>query len=33
MTLRKIENTGNWKRKHYVALCGKPSLDEAMDRS
>jgi hypothetical protein len=31
--LREREDTGNWKRKHYVALCGELVLEEAMDLS
>ena len=30
-TLRKGEDTVNWNRKHYIALCGEPALVEAMD--
>jgi len=26
-----IKDTGNWKRKHYVALCGELGLEEAID--
>jgi hypothetical protein len=33
MTLRKIEDTGNRKRKHLIALCGEDNLEEAMDLS
>jgi hypothetical protein len=25
------KNTRNWKRKHYVALCGEIALEKAMD--
>jgi hypothetical protein len=31
MTLRKQEDTVNWKRKHYIALCGKLALEEPVD--
>jgi hypothetical protein len=31
VTLIRREDTGYWKRKHYIALCGKFALDEAMD--
>jgi len=33
MTLRKGEDTGNWKRKHQIAPCGELALGEAMDLS
>jgi len=33
MTLRKKKDTGNWKRKHYIALCGELALEETMDMS
>jgi len=33
MTIRKRENTGNWKRKHQFALCGELALEETMDLS
>jgi hypothetical protein len=33
MTFRKREDTGNWKRKHYTALCGELAWEEAMDLS
>jgi hypothetical protein len=33
MTLRKCEDTGNRKRKHYIALCGELALEEAVDVS
>jgi hypothetical protein len=33
MTKRKGYDTGNWKRKHCVALCGEIVLEEAMDLS
>jgi len=29
MTFRKREDTGNRKRKHYVAFCGELVLEEA----
>jgi len=31
VTLRKIEVTGNWKRNHYITLCGELALEEAID--
>jgi hypothetical protein len=31
MTLRKRDDTGIWKRKHLLALCGELALEEAMD--
>ena len=31
ITLRKRENTVNWKRKHYIALCGELVLEEFVD--
>jgi hypothetical protein len=31
MKLRRWEDTGNWKRKHYIALSGEFTLEEAMD--
>ena len=33
MTLRKREGTGNRKRQHWIALCGKLALAEAMGLS
>jgi hypothetical protein len=30
-TLRKWKDAGNWKRKHYIALCGELALEDAMD--
>jgi hypothetical protein len=30
-TLRKREDTGNWRRKHHIALYGEFSLEEALD--
>jgi len=33
ITLRKRKDTGNWKRKHYITLCGELALEEAMDLS
>jgi hypothetical protein len=33
MTLRKLEDTGNCKRKHCIALCGELVLEEAMNLS
>jgi hypothetical protein len=33
MTLRKREDTGNQKRKHWIALCGELALEETMDLS
>jgi hypothetical protein len=33
MALRKREDTGNCKRKHYIALCGELVLEEAADMS
>ena len=33
MTLRKGEDTGNWKIEHYMALCGELALEEATDLS
>jgi hypothetical protein len=33
MTLRKIKDTGNWKRKHQVIRCGELALEEAVDLS
>jgi hypothetical protein len=32
-TLRKLEDTENWKRKNYIALRGEITVDEAMDMS
>jgi hypothetical protein len=29
--LRKREDTGNWRKKHYIALCGELALDEDTD--
>jgi hypothetical protein len=31
MSLRKREDIGNWKRKHWLTLCGELTLEEAMD--
>jgi hypothetical protein len=31
ITLRKREDTGKWKRKHYNALCEILALEETMD--
>jgi hypothetical protein len=33
MNLRKKENTGNWKKKHQIALCGELALEEIVDLS
>jgi hypothetical protein len=33
MTLRKREDTGNWKKKHWIALCAEFALEKAMDLS
>jgi hypothetical protein len=33
MTLRKREDTGNLKRKRWIALCGEFALEEAMELS
>jgi hypothetical protein len=33
MILRKRENTGNLKRKHWIALCGELGLEGTMDVS
>ena len=33
ITIRKIKDTGNWKRKHWIALCGVLTLEEVMDLS
>jgi len=33
MILGKGEDTGNLKRKHYIALCAELALGEAMDVS
>jgi hypothetical protein len=33
MTLRKQENTVNWKRRNYIALCEELALEDAMDLS
>ena len=33
MTLRKWQDTGNWKTKHYLVPCGESALEEAMDLS
>jgi len=31
MTLRKREDTGNRKRKYYIAHCGELALEDSMD--
>jgi len=31
VTFTKRKDTGNWKRKHYIALSGELTLEEAMD--
>jgi len=31
MTLRKREDTGNWKRKHWITLCAEFALENAVD--
>jgi len=31
MTLRKQEETGNWKREHYITLHGVLALEEDME--
>jgi len=33
MTLRKREDFGNWKRKHWIALCRELALCDAMGLS
>lgn len=33
MTLRKRKNTGNWKRKHYIPLCGEFAIENVLDLS
>jgi hypothetical protein len=33
MILRKRVDTANLKRKHYIALCGEFTLEEAMELS
>jgi hypothetical protein len=33
MTLRKVEDKGNWKTKHWVAIYGELPSKEAMDLS
>jgi len=33
MTLIKREDTGNFRGKDYIALCGQLALEEAMDLS
>jgi len=33
ITLMKQEDTGNWKRKHQLALCSELTLEEPMDMS
>ena len=33
ITLRKLEDIVNWKRKHYIALPGELALEEAVDLS
>jgi hypothetical protein len=33
MSIRKRENAGNWKRKHYTAICGELALEAAIDLS
>jgi hypothetical protein len=33
MILREREDTGNWKRNHYIALSGELALEEATDLS
>jgi len=33
MTLKKREDTVNWKRKPYLALCGELALEVAMELS
>jgi len=30
MTFKKREDTGNIKRKHYIALCGELAFEDAM---
>ena len=30
-TLRKWEGTLNWKRKHWIAVCGERVLEETVD--
>jgi hypothetical protein len=30
MTFRKRQDTGNRKRKHYIALCGELALEEML---
>jgi hypothetical protein len=31
MYSRKEDNSGNWKRKHWITLCGEVALERAMD--
>jgi len=33
LTLRKREDTGNWKRKHQIMRCGELVVEGAMDLS
>jgi hypothetical protein len=33
MTLRKRQDTGNCKRKHWIALYGEQTVEKAMDLS
>jgi len=33
MTIRKRENSGNFKKKHYIALGGEFALQEAIELS
>jgi hypothetical protein len=30
-TLRKREDSGNWKRERYIAICGELAVEETMD--
>jgi hypothetical protein len=31
MTLRKGEDNGNYKRKHYITVCGELVLEKSVD--
>jgi hypothetical protein len=33
MNLSKSKDTGNWKRKHWIAICGEVVLEEAVELS
>jgi hypothetical protein len=33
MTFRKLQNTGNWNRKHQIAQCGELAFKKSMELS